>query len=102
MNLWKAYDDGNTIEEAGVDGGTIIKDEQYRQRCRITIEKNSIMGAYSITCGIYGLMVHSVSCCSKENAFEQFEQMKKEAADFIDSDNKNENWCTCFVNKFPI
>lgn len=38
----------------------IIRDEEYKNSCRITLEK--FPEHYEITCGVYGVMVHTVYC----------------------------------------
>ena len=38
--------------EKGSENGIILKDEEYKRSCRITLEKSPRY--YCITCGIYG------------------------------------------------
>ena len=40
----------------GSEGGTIIADEEYKESCRITLERCERYDA--ITCGVYGCMMH--------------------------------------------
>ena len=40
---------------AGSEGGVVIADEEYKNSCRITLEKCEKY--YAITCGVYGAMV---------------------------------------------
>lgn len=42
---------------AGSEGGVVIADEEYKNSCRITLEKCEKY--YAITCGVYGAMVHT-------------------------------------------
>ena len=60
----------------------IIKDEVYKNSCRITLEKYP--NRYEITCGVYGAMVHTVYC--RKNCMETYDEMKQELQDFIDRD----------------
>ena len=46
-----------TIGRKGSENGTILKDEEYNDLCRITLEKCSRY--YAVTCGIYGELVHT-------------------------------------------
>ena len=48
-NIYQPY-------QTGSEGGLIIADEEYRDSCRITLEKCERY--YAITCGVYGGMMH--------------------------------------------
>lgn len=69
-------------DETGSENGKIIRDEEYKSACRITLEKCARY--YAITCGVYGGMVHTVFC-SETESLEKYELMKKDLVDFIDS-----------------
>ena len=66
----------------GSEGGLILDDEEYAHSCRITVEK--CLDCFTITCGVYGSMVHTVFC--GENYKEIYDAMKKELQEFIDRD----------------
>lgn len=77
--MWKTlYHEGET----GGEGGMILADEEYRESCRITLEKYPQY--YAITCGIYGSMVHTAFC--GVNFQSVYEEMKAELQQFIDKD----------------
>lgn len=38
----------------------IIKDEEYKNKMRITIYRSKAIAPFEIVCGIYGLMFHTV------------------------------------------
>ena len=67
----------------GSEGGTVLKDEEYMNSCRITLEK--CPKYYAITCGVYGAMVHTVFC-SIDDCMDIYERMKVELQNFIDKD----------------
>ena len=73
---WKMIAGGTTIGGEGSDNGTILRDEEFCQRARITLEKDSKTAPFSITCGIYGWMFHARGFSSLPEASEQYEQMK--------------------------
>ena len=77
--MWNklAFKPGKT----GSKNGTILQDEEYKQSCRITLEK--CPQYYTITCGVYGAMVHT-AFCDEGNHIAVYEAMKQELADFID------------------
>lgn len=100
--MWKLIDNGSTIGQVGSENGCIIADEEYRHSCRITLEKDGVTAPYSITCGVYGLMVHTIFAGSIAEAEKEFEEMKNELQAFIDSEDDDDggNWCEKFVSKW--
>ena len=55
--MWNDIYKPNSI---GSEGGTIIADEEYKESCRITLERCERYDA--ITCGVYGCMMHTAFC----------------------------------------
>ena len=82
--MWEQLD---TIGTEGSEGGTIIADEEYRQSCRITLEKCERWDA--ITCGVYGAMVHTAFADAASSAA-VYAAMKQELQDFIDRDTTSD------------
>ncbi len=86
--------------ETGSENGIILDDEEYKESCRITLER--CPRYYGITCGIYGLMFHTVFC-GETNYKKTYEAMKKELADFIDRDvteDEASDFCINFTEKY--
>ena len=78
--MWKnIYVEGVT----GSENGLILRDEEYADSCRITLEK--CPKYFAITCGVYGAMAHTVFC-DFENYENVYNAMKNELQDFIDRD----------------
>ena len=75
--MWESLD---TIGTAGSEEGIIQRDEEYRNACRITLERCS--DRWAITCGVYGAMVHTVYC--GENREAVYDAMKRDLQAFID------------------
>ena len=67
----------------GSEGGTILADEEYKNTCRITLEKCERYCA--ITCGVYGAMVHT-AFADFDNGYEKYNEMKQILQTFIDID----------------
>ena len=67
----------------GSENGIIIKDEEYMESCRITLER--CPKYYAITSGIYGAMVNT-TFCGADDCEVLYEKMKTELQEFIDSD----------------
>ena len=102
MRLWMSYENGLTIGQKGSENGTIICDEEYLESCRITLEKTN-PAPYSITCGIYGLMCHTVFASSLDEAKEKYELMKKDLKYFLDKETTEAEcyaWVETFVDKW--
>lgn len=102
MKNWILYENGSTIGRKGSEDGEIICDEEYENSCRITLEKTKPI-PYGITCGVYGLMCHTVFAKTELEAKEKYECMKSELKDFIDDDTEETdevNWVECFVGKW--
>ena len=67
--------------ERGSENGVVLQDEEYKESCRITLEK--CPRYYAITCGVYGAMFHTVF--PGEADYQQtYNAMKEELAEFID------------------
>lgn len=91
--MWKnLYVDGST----GVENGVIMKDEEYKNLCRITLENCS--GYFAITCGIYGEMFGTMFC-NAGNFQRIYEEMKQELQNFFDKDS-SENEKIAFYRYF--
>lgn len=94
--MWESLD---TEGSCGSGNGIIIKDEEYKNSCRITLEKCS--GHHEITCGVYGAMVHTVYC--GDNCQEIYDSMKTELQEFIDKNttpNEEYEFYDYFTNKY--
>ena len=102
MQNWILYENGSTIGKIGSENGKIICDEEYEKSCRITLEKTKPI-PYSITCGVYGFMCHTVFAKTELEAKEKYERMKRELKDFIDSYTEETDeviWVESFVEKW--
>ena len=71
------WDDIYKPNSIGSEGGTIIADEEYKESCRITLERCERYDA--ITCGVYGCMMHTAFVI-KVIVGEVFDNMKKRLA----------------------
>ena len=85
--------DGDT----GSEGGTVLADEEYKEACRITLEKCERY--HAITCGVYGDMVHTAFCDADE-ANSKYEAMKAELRAFVDASIEDSQKCCEFYEQF--
>lgn len=56
---WHPFHDGLTIGTSGSEGGVILRDEEHPLGARITLERVGGDGRHAVTCGVYGLMLHT-------------------------------------------
>jgi hypothetical protein len=75
MSDWYPFDDGLSIGQRGSEGSVILRDEEHALGSRITLERGGYR-PFSITCGIYGWMVHTRFFADEAEARNAFEEMK--------------------------
>jgi len=95
--MWKNLYVAGTF---GSEGGIILADEEYKEACRITLEKCEKY--YAITCGVYGAMVHTVFA-DFDHGQNQYDAMKQELQKFIDTDttlDEEVSFYRAFTDKF--
>ncbi|WP_395731181.1 hypothetical protein [Prosthecobacter sp.] len=109
---WSIFDEGRSLGLSGSENGTILRDEEHSEGARITIERGGSTAPYSITCGIYGWMVHTRFFSLEEEAQTEFDKMRVELGEIIglicDSSldeeramEAGENAVSRFVEQFP-
>lgn len=95
--MWKDLYESGMV---GSEGGIVLADEEYKNSCRITLEKCKKYCA--ITCGVYGAMVHTAFAdfdCGQE----KYNEMKRELQKFIDTDMTHDeelDFYDEFTNRF--
>ncbi|MDO9417679.1 hypothetical protein [Pararhizobium sp.] len=80
---WGPYDDGSSLGTAGSEGGIILRDEEHAQGARITLE-DSPRPPFAITCGIYGVMVHTAYAATQAEAETAYGAMKADLEMLLD------------------
>lgn len=96
---WESYADGSTLGQAGIEGGDILKDEVIDGSARITLEKGGF-APFTITCGIYGMMCHTVFAAEETEAMEKYEGMKFDLKEFLSTPEMDVEWLEGFVEKW--
>jgi hypothetical protein len=74
---WYSFDDGASIGGRGTEGGVIVCDEEHGAGARITLEHGGDIAPFSITCGIYGWMMHTHFFADGAGAQSEFERMRE-------------------------
>ncbi|HEX8118016.1 MAG TPA: hypothetical protein VF521_12155, partial [Pyrinomonadaceae bacterium] len=82
MGEWYSFDGGRSIGQTGSEGGRILRDEEHSDMARITLERGGYR-PFSITCGIYGWMVHTRFFADEAEAQNAFEEMKHGLANIL-------------------
>ncbi len=111
-NRWHLFDEGSTIGQRGSEQGTIIRDEEYNDGARITLEQAGLIAPFAITCGIYGWTAHTVFFGDEAVAQHTFEEMKTELERIVEQiplegagseENLRNigNEIAAFVHRFP-
>jgi len=73
---WHAYGNGTSTGMKGSEGGIIVLDEEHSDGARITLEQGGHTAPWAITCGVYGLMVHTRFFADRTTAEAEYEAMK--------------------------
>lgn len=98
---WVPY---HSDDEKGSENGWITEDEEIPGVCRITLEEDGDTAPYAITCGVYGLMMHTTWEGDYKAAMSKYEGMKKElqqCAELIDGEDFDAGtWCEEFTSKW--
>lgn len=75
-SMWSLFDSGGSIGEQGSENGIIIRDGEHVDGARITLERDGWIAPFSITCGIYGWMVHTRYFSREDEAQQEFDKMQ--------------------------
>jgi hypothetical protein len=75
--MWQSFDKGRTIGKSGSETGVILLDEEHADGARITLEGDCRPAPFTITCGIFGWMVHTRFFANEEGARRAYEDMKQ-------------------------
>jgi hypothetical protein len=92
-----------TVDPVSGDGGLVVSDETHSLGARITLERDTNAAPWVITCGIYGLLVHTVFRSDEATARETFDQMKAELERILALPDQGEMIpaVKSFVSSFP-
>lgn len=108
METWRPFDSGSSVGAVGSEGGRIVLDEQHPGGARITIERGGHTAPFSITCGVYGWMVHTRFFTTEAEARDECAAMKTALSDLVVTLNGTEGdieaagaMCARFVERFP-
>jgi len=105
MSNWLAYDNGRGNNNAGAEGGEILRDEKHIGGARVTLKHGS---SYVISCSVYGWMDHTRFFSSAADAQREYLLMKSSLTNMVEnissaggSDLKMWEAIADFVRRFP-
>jgi len=110
---WAAFDNGRSVGDVGSESGRIVSDQECDGGARITLEEGGMTAPWSVTCGVYGWMVHTRFFGTREQAENDIPPMKAaieamlaEAARIAGPDDalgyrRVAALCERFVERFP-
>lgn len=110
---WQPFENGRSIGEVGSEGGSIVYDEEHEDGARITLEEGGETAPWSITCGVYGWMVHTRFFDERVAAEAEIGPMKSALEEILaeasqiagDDDDAGYHrigrLCGAFVDRFP-
>jgi hypothetical protein len=103
---WRPFREGQTIGERGSEDGVIVQDDEHVEGARITLEHDGVIAPWSITCGVYGLLVHTRFFDTQEAAEVALADMKVGLDDVlreldVDDLEQQGRLAQRFVAKFP-
>ena len=75
-SYWHPFEGGTTLGQNGSESGVILRDEEHYSEARITLERDTNVAPFAITCGIYGCMMHTRWFDLESEASSQYDQMK--------------------------
>jgi hypothetical protein len=81
---WSAFDDGKSMGAPGSENGVIVRDEEHGYGARITLERDAKAAPFTITCGIYGWMVHTRFFGNEQEARTGYDLMSGELGRIMD------------------
>ena len=83
LSQWSPFEDGRTIGIKGVEGGTVIADEQHESGARITLEGQCLRAPFAITCVIYGWAYHTRFFADEATAKQAYNEMSIALEDIL-------------------
>jgi hypothetical protein len=86
--LWQPFENGNTLGQSGSEEGIIVRDEEHSLGARISLERDTRVAPFAITCGIYGWMMHTRFFTYQDEAEGQYDNMKIALASLLESADK--------------
>ena len=82
---WHPSESGETLGQTGSEEGNVVRDEEHSLGARITLERDVRIAPFAITCGIYGLMIHTRFFSFQPEAETQYDLMKTALSELLEA-----------------
>jgi hypothetical protein len=84
---WEPFRGGATIGTTeGGEGGVVIWDEEHSAGVRVTLERGTRVAPLVVTCGIYGLMVHTIYFADPNEVGRRWGELKRDLVDLAEGE----------------
>jgi len=108
-HAWVPFEQGATLGSRGSESGLILLDEEYWDAARITLERDTSVAPFAITCGIYWLLMHTRFFDAEAAATSAYAAMKADIQTIVDGIDSNdpaiqapaESLLDHFTDKYP-
>lgn len=74
--MWTSFENGGTLGQRGSEEGKTIRDDEHSLGARLTLERDTQIAPFAITCGIYGWVVHTRFFSTEAEANSEFDKMR--------------------------
>ena len=74
---WQPVESGHTVGLHGTEGGIILRDEEHGAGARITLERGSHVAPFAVTCGVYGVFMHTAFAADETEGRRKYEAMRE-------------------------
>lgn len=99
---WSVLNDGITFGQAGPEGGVVLRDEEHLLGARITLEQSGAIAPFTITCGVYVLLMHTRFFGSQADGEREYDAMKIGLVRVAEAGEQDFNVeASAFVTQFP-
>ena len=99
---WSVFDDGITLDQVGPEGSVVLRDEEHPLGARFTMEQGGAVAPFTITCGVYGLLMHTRFFGSQANSEREYDAMKIGLVKVAEAEGQDSNAeASAFVERFP-
>ena len=87
---WEPFEHGRTVGLHGSEGGIIVRDEEHGAGARITLERGGAAAPFAVTCGIYGLFMHTAFAADEEEGERKYDAMREQLVEIMSLPDEGE------------
>ena len=80
---WEPFEGGRTVGLHGSEGGEILRDEEHGAGARITLERGGPGAPFAVTCGVYGVFMHTAFAADEGEGRRKYDAMREGLVEII-------------------